>query len=293
MAKLDKRGKKEIFALIGDPIRHSASSCMHNAAFEKLGINAIYVILNVLPKDLKKAMEGIRALAIKGLNVTIPHKEKCMKFLDEIDGQAKKIGAVNTILNKGGKLKGYNTDSDGFIDSLKINTGINPKSKDIFIVGAGGASRAISFALAKNKAKSITFVDIKNNKTRELKKSLNKYYSKCNIQSIPHKNKDKIKKVISDCDIFINATGLGLKPDDPMVINPDFLHKDLLVCDLIYNPPMSKLLKAAKKGGIKTLNGEGMLLYQGMRAFKIWMGIRPPEDVMKKSLRAFLKSKPR
>jgi shikimate dehydrogenase len=290
---MNKLIKKEIFALIGDPVSHSVSSCMHNAAFSKLGLKAEYVTFRVKPKDLKKAIDGIRALGIKGLNVTIPHKEKCLKFLDRIESEAQKIGAVNTILNRNGKLIGFNTDGDGFVDSLKNEAGVNPKGKNVFIAGAGGAARAVGFTLAKNEASIIVLIDIKNDKAGNLRNSLRKHYPNCDIKAIAHKDKKEVKEAIAASDIFVNATGLGLKPSDPLVINPYFLHRGLLVCDLIYNPRMPNLLKAAKKRKIKTLNGEGMLFYQGIRAFKIWTGTPAPEDTMRKALSAFLKSKPR
>ena len=285
--------KKEVFALIGDPVGHSASFCMHNAAFKALGIDAVYVPFRVLARDLKRAFIGVRALDIRGLNITIPYKEKCMKFLDKIDKYAQKIGAVNTVLNRDGKLIGYNTDSDGFIDSLKKDKDINPKGKNIFIMGAGGAGRAVSFGLCKNRACGITLVDIKDYKAKRLKEDLSRHYPACNIQSILYTDKIKIKDAISNSDIFVNATGLGLRPDDPSVIDIDFLDSHLLVCDLIYNPPLPPLLKEARKKRLRILNGEGMLLYQAIRAFRLWTKVIPPENIMKKALKSFLKNKPR
>jgi shikimate dehydrogenase len=289
--KSEKTDKKDVYALIGDPVSHSASSSMHNAAFSALNIPAVYLILKVVSLNLKEAIKGIKALNIKGVNVTIPHKETCIEFLDHIDKQTKQIQAVNTILNEEGKLTGFNTDSDGFVDSLIKNARISPKGKKIFIMGAGGAARAVSFGLCKNKAEHITLVDIQREKARKLKSSLDKYYPQCKISTISYRDNDKLRKDIESSSIFINATGVGLKSDDPIVINPDFLHKGLLVCDLIYNPPLTKLLKTAKDKGIKTLNGEGMLLYQGIRSFQIWTKKQPPEDIMKKALQAFLKNK--
>lgn len=289
--KMTINGKTKIFALLGDPVEHTASCAMHNAAFRALKINGAYVAFRVKSQDLKEAIEAIRVLNIKGVNITIPHKERCIQFLDKIDPQAKAIGAVNTILNTNGKLTGFNTDAQGVIDSLKIDAKFNPSGKNVFIIGAGGASRAVSFTLAKNKSKSITLVDIRNYKAKSLVSSLRDIHRDCRIQFIPFNNKSKIKEAIKYSDLFINATGLGLKKNDTLVIDPAFLHKGLLVYDLIYNPPQPKLLKVASKKRIKTLNGEGLLLYQGIRAFKIWININPPKSVMRNALRETLRKK--
>ncbi|MCK5305862.1 MAG: shikimate dehydrogenase [Candidatus Omnitrophica bacterium] len=283
--KAEINGLTEIYALIGYPVEHTASCLMHNAAFAALKMNAKYVAFKVPPKSLKYAIEAVRALGIRGINVTIPHKEKCIRYLDYVDPQAKAIGAVNTVVNCNGRLKGYNSDADGFIDSLRLDAKFEPKGKNIFILGAGGASRAAAFALADNKAESITLVDIEDGKAKKLKLSLKPEFSKCRISAIPFAGKKRIEEAVMSSGLFINATGVGLKKTDPPVIEAKFLHSKLLVCDLIYNPPRTKLLKTAELRGLKVLNGEGLLLYQGMRAFKIWTGINPSERIMREALR--------
>lgn len=284
-------GKTDIYALIGSPVEHTASCSMHNAAFRKFGIDGVYVAFKVSPKNLKKAIEGIRSLNIKGVNITIPHKEECLKYLDKVTPAAKAIGAVNTILNEGGKLIGFNTDALGFIDSLKFDVNFNPSGKKVFIMGAGGASRAVSFALAGCKAKSITLLDIKNHKAKKLASSLKAAYKDCDSKHVFFKDKDKIREIIKSCNLLVNATGLGLKKEDPLPVDSDFLHKGLLVCDLIYNPKEPIMLRVAKKRGIKTLNGQGLLVYQGIRAFKIWTGKNIPVKLYKAALENFLKNK--
>ncbi|MCK4518966.1 MAG: shikimate dehydrogenase [Candidatus Omnitrophica bacterium] len=283
--KAEINGLTEIYALIGYPVEHTASCLMHNAAFSALKMNAKYAAFKVPPKNLRSAIEAVRALGIRGINVTIPHKEKCIRYLDYVDPQAKAIGAVNTVVNCNGRLKGYNTDADGFIDSLRLDAKFEPQGKNIFILGAGGASRAVGFALADNGAESITLVDIKDSKAKKLELSLKPKFSKCRITAIPFAGKKRIKEAVMSSELFVNATGVGLKKTDPLVIEEKFLHSKLLVCDLIYNPPRTKLLKTAELRGLKALNGEGLLLYQGVRAFKIWTGINPPEKVMRNALR--------
>ena len=288
--KLKVNGYSKIYALLGCPVEHTASCAMHNAAFEALNINACYIALNVEKQALKEAVASLRALNIAGANITIPHKQACLRHLDEINACAKKIGAVNTIKNKNGKLTGYNTDADGFIDSLKIEAGFNPKNKIIFIMGAGGAARAAAFSLAKNNPRAIYIRDIKNGCASVLAAALKKNYPGVEIESIAAKNTKKERACLNTADMFVNATGVGLKKKDPAVIDVSLLKADALVCDLIYNPQEPILLKAAKKRGLKTLNGEGMLFYQGIRAFKIWTGKSPPVGLYKKALRDFLKS---
>jgi shikimate dehydrogenase len=282
-------GHSKIYALLGHPVEHTASCAMHNMAFKALNINACYIALDVDKKSLKEAIASLRALNIGGANVTIPHKQTCIKFLDKVDPLAAKIGAVNTIINKKGKLIGYNTDADGFIDSLKYDASLNPKNKSIYIMGAGGAARALAFSLAKMNPRIIYIQDIKNNLSRSLVASLKKYYPKVSIKAVCSKDKKKIEECLHNVDLFINATGVGLKKKDPPVINVKFLNKKALVCDLIYNPKEPSLLKAAKKRHLKTLNGEGLLLYQGIRAFKIWTNKTPSVKLYKKALGNFLK----
>jgi shikimate dehydrogenase len=288
-SKID--GHSKIYALLGHPVEHTASCSMHNTAFEALGINACYIALDVEARYLKEALASIKALNIAGVNVTIPHKQTCMKYLDKIDTQAKKIGAVNTIINRKGKLIGYNTDADGFIDSLKFDADFSVRNKVIFIMGAGGASRAVAFSLAEEKPKAIYIQDIKDNLASKLVLSLKKYYPKIDIIALRFKDKRKTACLLSEIDMFINATGVGLKKGDPAVIDVKLLDRRTLVCDLIYNPKESALLKAAKKKGLKIINGEGLLLHQGIRAFKIWTNKAPEVKLYKKALANFLKDR--
>ncbi len=255
---------------------------MHNAAFKSLGINATYLAFEVRPKDLKAAIACAKSTGVCGLNVTVPYKEKVLKYLDETDKEVSLIKAVNTIVAKKGRLKGYNTDGRGFVSSLKEAFGISPKGKSFFIMGAGGASRAISFSLAVRGARRIVLVDEISGKAMSLARSLVKNTS-CEAVAVK-KDKGAMKELILNSDVFINATPCGMKPRDPQVIDPSFLYKGIFVCDIIYNPRATRLLRDAKRRGARTLNGIGMLLNQGAISFELWTGRKAPVKVMKKAL---------
>ncbi len=275
--------KTLVYGLIGNPVRHSCSPQMHNAAFRALGINAVYVCFEVKKKEeLKKAIDGIRALGIAGVNVTVPYKEAVIKFLDEITVIAKRIGAVNTIFWRGDKLIGTNTDAEGFIRDLRDTCRFSAKNKKILIVGAGGASRAVSFALADAGAAQIYLTDIDFSKVKRLVTSLKKEYPGCGIAGI---KSVEIEKVARSIDLLVNATPVGMKEDDPEVVDLSLFNRNLLVYDLIYSPPVTPLLRRAKRLKMSCANGLGMLLRQGALAFKHWTGENPPIEVMEKALR--------
>jgi shikimate dehydrogenase len=270
-------GKTKVIGLFGCPVEHSLSPAMHNAAFEYLNLDYCYVTFSVRPDLLADAVKAIRALNLSGVNVTVPHKENVIPFLDEVTEDASFIGAVNTIKNDDGNLTGYNTDGRGFMQSLS-ETAINVKNKKILIVGAGGASRAIGYYLSKE-VSDIYLCDVNKKKAESLMAHLSSI--KNNVSLI---DSDSLKSsdFLSTVDIVINATPLGLKPDDPMPVDISRLNKNHIVCDLIYKE--TPLLKEASKIGCKTMDGLGMLLWQGVFAFEIWTGIMPPVKIMREAL---------
>mgnify|MGYP001558976632 FL=1 len=271
-------GKTKIIGIFGYPVEHTLSPYMHNAAFEAMGLDYCYIPFRVRPENLKTAINSIKALSLQGVNITIPHKEAIIPYLDELDREAELIGAVNTVLNKEKRLIGYNTDGRGFVRSLREDGRIDPRGKKIMIIGAGGAARAIAFTLAIEGAGKIFIKDIIEEKAKELSSAIsNKIYA----EAIYIKD---LKDRIGDVDILINATPLGMKKEDPLPVLPELLSQGLIVYDIVYNPPETPLLKEAKKRGAKTLGGLGMLLYQGALSFKIWTGQEPPVDVMRKEL---------
>ncbi|MBT9537631.1 MAG: shikimate dehydrogenase [Nitrospirae bacterium] len=270
-------GKTKVLGLLGYPVEHSLSPAMHNAAFEHIGLDCCYVTFPVKPGFLKDAVRSVRALNLAGVNVTMPHKENVIPLLDKVDADASFIGAVNTIVNSNGKLIGYNTDGRGFMRSLS-EAQISLNKKNVLILGAGGASRAIGFYLAK-KASALFIYDIDRKKAGKLIRDLNKMRKNVFPFSF---QPSAFSHQLHDIDIIINATPLGLKKGDPLPVDINLLKPRHVVCDLIYkNTP---LLQRASRKGCRTLNGLGMLLWQGAFAFELWTGKKPPVEVMRKAL---------
>lgn len=272
---MELTGKTKITGIFGYPVEHTLSPAMHNAAFEHLSLDYCYVPFSVRPEFLGNAVMAIRALNLRGINVTVPHKEKVIPFLDKVDKEASFIGAVNTILNSDGALLGYNTDGRGFMEALS-EAEISTESKTILILGAGGASKSISYYLSGKAAKLFIF-DLDKNKAVRLVEELGNIRS--NVEYT-----DSISD-LKGIDILVNATPLGLKDADPSPVPPSLLSQNIVVCDLIYKD--TPLLTAAAAKGCKTMNGLGMLLHQGVLAFEIWTGIRPPVDVMRNAIRLY------
>ena len=276
------KGSTNIVGLIGHPVEHSFSPPMHNAAFKALDMDYAYVAFDVDPSDLKSAIEGAQSLNIKGFNVTIPHKIDVMQDLDELDEVAELIGAVNTIDFK--NLKGYNTDGIGAIKAIEEVTPV--KDKNVIVAGAGGASRAISFYLAKYGAGSITVLNRNEDKAQSLAGDI---LASDLIDDVKSDSISKISSCLKDADILVNTTPLGMHPNvEGSVASSDDMHENLVVFDAVYNPHETLLLKEAAKAGAKPVYGIKMLLYQGAESFKIWTGSEPPIDVMENALKQYL-----
>ena len=257
-----------VYAVFGDPVSHSLSPVMHNRAFEFTGYKGIYLAFGV--KNIKNALISVRTLGIKGASITIPHKIEVMKHLDEADDIALKIGAVNTIINDGGCLKGYNSDGIGAVKALSEKTVI--KGKNIAVIGAGGAARAVGFCIKKEGGR-ITVMNRSTVKGERLAGDLSADYRPLN----------DIGKV--NCDILINTTPVGMTPHtDVMPIEKRYLEKSMVVMDIVYNPLKTRLLKEADKAGCITINGVSMFVHQGAFQFELWTGIKAPVDVMKKAV---------
>jgi shikimate dehydrogenase len=273
----------KIVGLIGYPLGHSISPAMHNAAFKKLGIDCEYLPFEVNPKDLAEGIEGMRALHIAGFNVTIPHKETIVPLLDDVTKLARIIGAVNTVVNQDGILVGYNTDGAGFIDSMKEDAKADPVEKNIVLLGAGGAARAIAVMLGEANAKSLIITDIDNEKAKNLSEYVGSYFDIST--NFVETDSPELQSAIDKADILINSTPIGMHPKiGASPINKNIkLHKNLLVYDLVYNPSETKLLKTAKAAGCKTCSGLGMLVRQGAHAFTLWTGKEAPIEVMRKA----------
>lgn len=265
--------RTKICLIIGDPVEHSLSPAMHNAGFEALGIDNQFVFLGtrVREEDLGMVIKTMKKMEIHGIACTIPHKTEVMKYLDEIDETAKKIGAVNTVLNQNGKLIGFNTDWQGAVIPLEKITSLSDKR--VLVLGAGGAARAVVFGLL-NRGTKVKIFNRTREKAIELAKEFNCQATDLNIES-----------EIRDFDIIINTTSVGMKPlENETPIPTKFITKKQIVFDIIYVPLETKLLKEAKKRGAKIVRGVEMLLHQGTAQFEIFTGHKAPEEVMRKIL---------
>lgn len=274
------KGSTNIVGLIGHPVEHSFSPPMHNAAFDALNMDYAYVAFDVNPNDLKSAIEGAESLNIKGFNVTIPHKVDVMQYLDELDEVARLIGAVNTIDFK--NLKGYNTDGIGAVKAIEEVTSI--KNKNVVVAGAGGASRAISFYIAKYGAESLTILNRNEAKAESLASDVS---DSGLIGEVASDSINAFGNYMESADVLIDTTPLGMHPNinDEPIVKADMMDEDLVVFDAVYNPNETVLIKEAIKANAKPVYGIKMLLYQGAESFKIWTGKTAPVDVMEKALR--------
>ena len=273
-------GKTRVCGVIGDPIEHTLSPIMHNAAFEALKLDYVFLAFKVKPAEVGNAISGMRALTIHGLNVTMPHKSTVINYLDEIDQASKTIGSVNTILNKAGRLFGFNTDGIGALKALREN-GVEPRGKKVLLLGAGGAARAIAYTLAQE-ADELVILNRTAKPATELTNLLKKAFNKKVIANAL--TPGTIKDNLVDSDVLINATSVGMKPNaNQTPVAPEWLKADLAVMDIVYSPVETKLAKDAKAVGAKVVSGVEMLIYQGAASFEIWTSGKAPVEVMRKA----------
>lgn len=285
---MELSGKTKAVILIGNPVEHSMSPKMHSNAFKEVGINAIYIATKVEKNNVKAAVESITALNFLGANVTIPHKVAVMKFVDEIDPIARDIGAVNTIVNREGKLFATNTDGLGFMRSMK-QAGIKLKGMNCVMVGAGGVARAISFNLLQE-INHLKITDIKKKVIDGLVSNLQQRYS--NKVSSFNPSKNVLKTELKKADLLLNCTPIGMFPKhEESPVPKEFLRNDLVVFDAIYNPIETLLIKNAKEEGAKAIGGSKMFLYQGVEAFELWTNKKAPIKLMEKIINENLTKK--
>jgi len=271
----------ELYGVIGNPVQHSLSPIIHNGAFKRLGWNAVYLAFEV--KNVEEALRGIRGLGVRGVSVTIPFKTEVVPLLDKIEGLAKKIGAVNTIVNRRGRLIGYNTDCDGAIEALEEKMDL--RGKRVVLLGAGGAARGIGFGL-RERGYPLTVVTRSKERGQALSKDLGCDY-------LPVSSLVRMKAGEFEADVIINATSLGMYPrDGETPIPKELLKERMMVMDIVYQPLQTKLLREAKEKGCVTVDGLEMLIRQGMAQFEIWTGRRLEIEQVKKDLRRALKREP-
>ena len=265
------------FAVIGDPIDHSLSPTIHNAAYRELGLECTYIAYRVPKDQLDVEIDSLKKIKISGFNVTIPHKISMLKFLDEVDENCKIIGAANTVTNENGYLKGYNTDMDGFLEPIK-NRNIEIKNSNALLLGAGGAARAIIAGMAKEKVKHVTII----NRTIENSLQLKEFSQSIGLDS-EVKTIEEMSELHADYNFVINSSSLGLK-NESSIIPTQIINEETVVYDIIYKPVNTDLIKESKKKNAEIIYGYEMLLGQAVRSFEIWLGQKAPYDIMKKAI---------
>jgi shikimate dehydrogenase len=277
-------GHTKLAFLLGHPVGHSLSPAMHQAAFAATGINAAYLPWAVAPDHLSEAVQGLRVMEnLLGANVTVPHKETIIRFLDSLTPEAEAVGAVNTLLPLEGKLLGDNTDSLGFLAALRENLGGETRELTAAILGAGGAARAVAIGLARAGAKRLILLNRGVDRAKRLAKLVAAYYPECQVTAQPLHSTWRIDEV-AEIRLLVNTTSAGLQPTDPLLFDYASLSAPTVVCDLIYNPPETPLLRAARAQGCPTANGLPMLVHQGALAFERWTGKPAPVQSMRDAL---------
>ena len=271
-------GSTVLVGVIGNPVKHSLSPVILNAAFREAKINWVYTAFETPEEKLADAIGGIRALGIAGLSVTMPHKAKVCSLLDEISDSAQSLGAVNCIVNDAGNLKGHNTDGDGFLDAVKHDAGLDVAGKKVLVIGSGGSARSIIYSLGKAEAREIAVINRTKNKALdalELAGSVGR-----------HVEENEIPKVVSEADLVINATPVGMSDTEgtsSFPLEPNLLTKGQLAVDLIYHPISTPWMEALRDREVEVHGGLSMLIFQAAKAFKLWTGKDAPVEAMRKA----------
>lgn len=274
--------KTRLCCVIGHPIDKSLSPIMHNEAFRAKGLNYVYLAFDVDTSRLKEAVEGLRALKVKGFNVTMPHKVAILNLLDRINEGASLVGAVNTVVNDDGELIGYNTDVNGIISALEAKVR-SLKGLKALLIGAGGAARACIVALVSKGCKEIIIMNRTFDKAKLMAEDLGKKLKmNYNLEEL---SMNSLKKAINSVDILMNATPIGTYPNlDESIVPQELIKKDMVVFDAVYNPKKTKLIRDAEKMGAKVIPGYEMFVGQGAASFKLWTGIDAPIDIMRRAV---------
>ncbi|TMW73887.1 shikimate dehydrogenase [Alteribacter natronophilus] len=271
--------------VFGHPVAHSMSPVMHQAALRELNLEGSYEAYDIAPDELKEGIESVRSEGYRGINITLPHKVAVMEYLDHVSEEAQAIGAVNTVVNEDGKLTGYNTDGQGFLESVLERTGDLP-DKRVLIIGAGGAARAVSVSFARHGVEELVITNRTLSKAREIAERCRQW---CEVRVLPA---TMAQAAFTGFDLIVNTTPIGMFPDtDRMPMSLETVRRNALVCDLIYNPERTRWLSEAEKRGAKTLNGIGMFVNQGALALEMWTGKKAPRIAMEKAVVEELKKK--
>ena len=266
------------YCIIGDPVRHSLSPAMHNAAFKSKDLDYVYIAYRVPSNELEASIGSLRSIKISGFNVTIPHKTTVVQYLEEVDALASRAGAVNTVMNIDGKFKGFNTDIQGFAQPL-LNRRIDLRDMSVLLFGAGGSARAVITSLSNFKdISSLVIANRTLGKSMELAALARRDELTCSVTSL-----EDAKNMAKRFDLIINATSIGLQSNES-ILHSENIGRNSIVYDLVYRPVMTRLIENAREKGAVVIYGYEMLLEQGAQAFEIWTGLKAPMEAMKKAL---------
>lgn len=277
-------GHTQLTGLLGSPVAHSISPMMHNEAFAQLGLDYAYLAFDVNEEELETAIEGLRAMKIKGFNLTMPNKNRMCRLCDKLSPVAQITGAVNTVVNENGIFVGHTTDGIGYMESVK-EAGLNIIGEKITVLGAGGAATSIIAQAAFDGVAEISIFNQKSKSYERMEGIISKLteQTNCKLNLFTYDSQDILRKELAESILLVNTTPVGMAPniEDSLITDTTMFHPNLTVSDIIYNPEETKFLRLAKEAGCKTFNGLHMLLYQGAAAFKLWTGQEMPVEIIK------------
>jgi shikimate dehydrogenase len=280
---MDIGGHTRTYAVLGHPIGHTLSPAMHNAALEALGMDAVYVAFDVEPVNLMRTLSAMADTGFGGVNITVPLKETAYRGLRKLDESARLLGAVNTVEFLPGGMKGYNTDGQGFRRAIKEAFGLSLAGLSVFVIGAGGAGRAVAITCATNRAGSIALSDADLSRARRVAREIRATGYSGDIRLVPDKQ-DAWIAACRNAELVVHATPIGMKKGDKSLLPARAFHRGQMVFDLVYMYPETALMRTARKAGARVANGLGMLMHQGAASFEIWTGRKPPVKLMRKAL---------
>jgi len=289
-----KKNSIRLFGIFGYPLGHTLSPAFQEAALEKIGLKGYYLSLELKPASFKKVMRGLRGtrFSLDGFNVTVPYKETVIPYVSRLSKEARQLGAVNTVVRKGSRWLGLNTDFSGFLTSLRQDAHFRARGKRVLVLGAGGSARAVVYGLAKSGARQIHVANRHPDRAKRLIRKIKPYFKRTHFSTSSLKSRET-KEGVQSADLVVNCTSLGLKKGKGAAIPQKWIPKAnrgrRVFYDLVYQPAETPFLKAAKRHGHRAVNGLGMLLHQGAEAFGVWTGRKPPLSVMRKALREALK----
>ena len=277
------KGTTKVYAVLGHPISHSLSPLMHNAAFKELGMDAVYVAFDVVPERLENVLKAMHCMGFGGVNLTIPLKEKAYALLNNnMDDSARLLGSVNTVEFRQDHMRGYSTDGYGFLMAVKEEFGIGVAGLSFFVIGAGGAGRAVAITIAREGANSIAITDVVHERAEKVAEEI-RNISNCKVHVVSQSRDEQIATART-ADMIIQATPVGMKPDDKPLLSSEAFRRGQMLFDLVYHHRETGIMEEAKKAGVRVANGLSMLLHQGARSFAIWTGREPPLSVMRSVL---------